>query len=61
VFGKLMSHLVSVIICDLNIVGIPVDKPEADAQLVVNGDGVLPIPLPTKSVEPIAGRNPQII
>lgn len=57
----LMSHLLSVIICDLNIVGIPVDEPEADAPLVVDGDDMLSIPVPTESVEPIAGRNLQVI
>jgi len=56
-----MSHLVSVIVCDLDIVGITIDEPEADAPLVVDRDGVLSLPVLPKLVEPIAGRNLKVI
>jgi hypothetical protein len=38
VFGTLIFHLVSVIICNFNIVRITLNEPEADAPLVVDGD-----------------------
>ena len=37
----LMRHFTSVIIRDLNLVGVALVKPETDAPLVVDGDRVL--------------------
>jgi len=41
--GMLIRHLASVIIGDLNLVGIALVKPEADAPWVIDGDRVLPL------------------
>jgi hypothetical protein len=41
VFGTLIFHLVSVIVCNFNIVSINLNEPEADAPLVVDGDRML--------------------
>lgn len=49
------------IICNLDIIGITVNEPEADAPLVVDGDGVLSFPIPRQRVKPIARRNFKII
>jgi hypothetical protein len=54
-------HLTSVIIRHLNIVRITVDEPEANAPLVVDGDGVLSFSIACKFVEPIPWRNPKVI
>lgn len=56
-----MSHLISVIVCDLDVVRIPLDKLEADAPLVVDGDGELPLPVAPKPVQPIAAGYLQVI
>ena len=56
-----MSHLVLVIVRDLDIVGITIDKPEADSPLIVNADRLLSHAVPFELVEPIAGRNLKVI
>ena len=55
----LMSHLVSVVVCQFHVVSIAVDEPKADAALIVDGDGMLSLPLPCKFMKPVAGRNLQ--
>ena len=49
------------IVCDLDIVGITIDEPEAYAPLVVDGDGVLSFSVPTKLVQPIVWRNLKVV
>jgi len=61
VFGMLMSHLVSMVVRNLDVVGIPVDEPETDAPLVVDGDGMLSLPVSLKFVESVAGRDLQVL
>jgi len=57
-----MLHLsLSVVIYNLDIVGITIDEPKADTPLVVDRDGILSLPLPPKLVQPITWRNPKII
>ena len=57
----LMSHLFSVIVCDLDVVGIPIDEAEADPPLIIDGNGDLPIAVAPKLVEPITARHSQIV
>jgi len=61
VFGMLMYYLLLVIVCDLDIVGITIDEPEANTPLIVDTDRVLPLPVPYKLVEVITGRNLEIV
>jgi len=61
VFGMLILHLVSVIICNFNIVSITLNEPEADAPLVVDGDRMLSFSVSSEFVEPISRRNPKVI
>jgi len=56
-----MSHLVSLVVRTLDVVGIPVDEPETDAPLVVDGDGMLSLPFSLKFVESVAGRDLQLL
>jgi hypothetical protein len=49
------------VVCDLNIVGIALSEAKADAPLVVYRDRVLSPAVTFQSVQPVAGRNPQII
>jgi hypothetical protein len=48
------------IITDFDIVGIAVNKPEADAPLIIDGDGMLTFSVAPESVKPIAGRYLQV-
>jgi hypothetical protein len=57
----LILHLVSVIICNFNIVRITLNEPEADAPLVVDGDRMLSFSFSSEFVEPISWRNPKVI
>jgi len=56
-----MYYLLLVIVCDLDIVGITIDEPEANTPLIVDTDRVLPLPVPYKLVEVITGRNLEIV
>lgn len=49
------------IIRNLNVIGVTVDKAEADAPLVVDGDGMLPLAVSGELVKPVARRSTQII
>jgi len=57
----LMSHLASVVIREFHIVGIAIDEPETNAPLIINGDGMLSLPVPLQFVKPIAGRDLKIL
>ena len=61
VLAMLISHLVSVVVTDLDVVGVPVDEPEADPPLVVDRDRVLASAVAFQCVEPIAGWNLQVV
>jgi len=56
-----MSHLASVVIREFHIVGIAIDEPETNAPLIINGDGMLSLPVPLQFVKPIAGRDLKIL
>jgi hypothetical protein len=56
-----MSHLVSMVVRNLDVVGIRVDEPETDAPLVVDGDRMLSLPVSLKFVESVAGRDLQVL
>lgn len=45
------------IITDFDVVRIAIDKSEADAPLVVDGDGMLSLPVGFQCVQAIAGRH----
>src|SRR5579862_5865418 len=51
----------SVIITYFNVVCIPVYEPEADTPLIVDRDSMLPLPVPAQGVQPIPGRDPEIV
>jgi hypothetical protein len=51
----LMTHLVSVVVRDLDIKRVAVDEPEADAPSVVDRDRILALSMPGELVEPIPG------
>ena len=61
VFAMLMGRSSLVIVADLDIERIAIHKPEADAPLVVDGDGVLPFSIIRERVQPIARRNSEIV
>jgi hypothetical protein len=61
VFGMLISPFASVVVGDLDVIGVPVDDPEANSPLVVDGDGVLAFPVAFELVKAIAGRNLQVV
>jgi len=44
-----------------NIIGVTFFKMEADSPLIINGYGILTLPIPPQGMEAIAGRNSQII
>jgi hypothetical protein len=50
-----------VIITDLDIVGIIINKPKADTPLVIDGDGVLSLSVTFECMKTVPGWNPQII
>ena len=49
------------VVRNLDVVGILIDKSETHAPLVVDGDGMLSLPVPLKSMETVAGRNLQVV
>src|SRR5450759_1164758 len=51
----------SVVVRDLDVIGIAVDEPKADTPLVVDGDRVLPFAITLQLVQPIAGRHPEVV
>ncbi len=44
----------------LNVIGIAIAKPKANPPLIVNGNRILPSPVPLQLMEPIARRNFQV-
>jgi hypothetical protein len=51
----------SVVIHDLDIVGVVAPPTEADAPLVVDPDAVLALLIAAQSLKPVTGRYPQIV
>ena len=49
------------VVCQFHVVSIAVDEPKADAPLVVDGNGVLSLPVPRKFMKPVAWRNIQVV
>ena len=49
------------IVRDLDIVGITIDEPEANAPLIIDMDRVLSLPVSPELMEPIAARNLKIV
>jgi len=54
-------RLLSVVVHNLHVVGVPVVPPEADTPLIVNPDAVLPGPIPLQRFQPIPADLCQII
>ena len=50
----------SVIVRDLDVIGITIDEAKADAPLVVDRDRVLPAAISFESMKPVAWGNAQI-
>jgi len=46
---------------DFHIVGVDVPPPEADVILIIDSDAVLALALTVQSLQPVSGRNIQII
>jgi hypothetical protein len=49
------------IVADFDVIRVAVDKPKANAPLIVDCDGVLPLPIVLECVKAVARRDPQII
>jgi hypothetical protein len=50
-----------VVVGNLDIMGVAVPPAEAEAPLIVDADGVLPIPIPGQLFQAIARRNAQVL
>jgi hypothetical protein len=61
VFRTLIHHLASVIIRNLNIVSITLNKAEADAPLIIDGDRILTFAVSPELVESISRGHPKVI
>jgi len=61
VFGMIISHLSSVVIRDFDIVGVPIFESETYSPLIVDGNGVLPLSIPSQFMKPITWRHFQIL
>jgi len=57
----LISHLVSVVVADLDVIGIPALEPEADPPLVIDRDRVLALTIALQPVQSVAWRNFEVI
>jgi hypothetical protein len=57
----LIVYLPSVIVADFDVVRIAIDEAEADAPLVVDCYGMLPLPVASQRVELVPGRCLQVI
>lgn len=51
----------SVVVSDLDVVGISIDEPETDTPLVIDRDGVLSLPIAAKCVKPVPRWDLQIV
>ena len=49
------------IVCDLDIVSVTIDEPEADTPLIVDADRELSFPVPSEPMEQISGRDFEIV
>jgi hypothetical protein len=49
------------VITDLNVVSVAIDKPKADSPLIVDRNRMLPFPVAAKGVESVARRYFQIV
>ena len=49
------------VVADFNVVGVAVLKPETDTPLVVDGDRVLTSTIMPEVVEPVAGRDLEVV
>jgi len=58
--GRLIAHLVSMIICHLNVVHIAAVKPKAPPPLIVDGNRILASPVSFQFMEPIAWRDRKV-
>ena len=50
-----------VVVCDLHLVGITIDEPEANAPLIVDTNRVLPLPILSKLMKTISWRNLEVV
>lgn len=57
----LMSHPFLVVVSNLDVVGVAIDKSEAEAPLVVDRDRVLSFPVAPKCVKSITWRDLQVL
>ena len=48
----------SVVVGDRDVIGITIEKPEAEAPLIVDADGELTLTVAFERVQPVSGRNP---
>ena len=51
----------SVVVAELDIVGVTVCKPKAEAKLVIDRDRVLPLTVAFKQMEAVAGRDLEVL
>jgi hypothetical protein len=49
------------IVCDLDLVCVPIRETKAYSPLIIDGDRVLTFPASSQAVQTIARRNPEII
>src|SRR3546814_10766142 len=59
--GHRSSPAASVVIDDLHVVRIAAAPAEADTPLVVDPDAVLSLAISFEQLQPVCGRNPQVI
>src|SRR3954464_14070837 len=51
----------SVVVDDLDFVGMALSPDKANTPLIVDSDGMLPATIPDESFQPVAGRHPKIL
>ena len=49
------------VVTDFNVVGIAVGEAKTDPPLVIDGNGVLPLPIALEGMEAVAGRHLEIL
>jgi hypothetical protein len=58
-FGILNTHdNTSMIVCDLDLVCVPIRETKAYSPLIIDGDRVLTLPVSSQAMQTIARRNP---
>ena len=50
-----------VVVCDLHLVGVAIDEPEAYTPLIVDANRVLPLPILSELMKTISGRNLKVV